>query len=48
MRLFNQIEEVYPEIKAWEFAEPYKPVSKMHGIFEGMVCEPGSKISDNQ
>ncbi|MDE5821634.1 MAG: DNA (cytosine-5-)-methyltransferase [Paramuribaculum sp.] len=41
MRLFNQIEDVYPEIKAWEFADPYKPVSKMHGIFEGMVCEPG-------
>lgn len=40
MRLFNQIDSLMPqtEVKISNFS--YKPVKKMHGIFEGAVCEP--------
>lgn len=39
MRLFNQIEDVMPQpiVKDADFS--YQPVRKMHGIFEGVVCE---------
>jgi len=40
MRLFNQIDEVIPQTIVDEPDLLYQPVRKMHGIFEGMVCEP--------
>ncbi len=39
MRLFNQIDEVRPETKAYELDYLTESVRKLHGIFEGMVCE---------
>ncbi|MDE6548275.1 MAG: DNA (cytosine-5-)-methyltransferase [Muribaculaceae bacterium] len=40
MRLFNQIEEKMPQSKSDELNISFQPIRKMHGIFEGMVCEP--------
>lgn len=40
MRLFNQIENIMPQSASTN--EPnfaYIPITKMHGIFEGVVCE---------
>ncbi|MDE5857150.1 MAG: DNA (cytosine-5-)-methyltransferase [Muribaculaceae bacterium] len=39
MRLFNQIESVIPHTTSKEVDFTYLPVTKMHGIFEGLVCE---------
>lgn len=38
MRLFNQIEEIFPQSDVIEMPS-YQPLRKMHGIFEGMVCD---------
>lgn len=40
MRLFNQIEELTPQTTDCIPTFSYKPVNKMHGIFEGLVCDP--------
>lgn len=40
MRLFNQIEEIMPQIFTEEADLSYRPIRKMHGLFEGLVCEP--------
>ncbi|MDE6097187.1 MAG: DNA (cytosine-5-)-methyltransferase [Muribaculaceae bacterium] len=40
MRLFNQIDSVMPQTITNNPDLSYKPVRKMHGIFEGIVCEP--------
>lgn len=39
MRLFNQIEEVYPNIKNERMDNSHYGVRKLHGLFEGMACE---------
>ncbi len=39
MRLFNQIEERFPESAPDEPVIALRPVTKMHGLFEGMVCD---------
>lgn len=38
IRLFNQIESVMPNC-SMEVSKEYIPTRKLHGIFEGMVCE---------
>lgn len=40
MRLFNQIDSIMPQTITDKPDLSYKPVRKMHGIFEGIVCEP--------
>ncbi|MDE5880733.1 MAG: DNA (cytosine-5-)-methyltransferase [Muribaculaceae bacterium] len=40
MRLFNQIDDIMPQTLVAEPDFSYQPVRKMHGMFEGMVCEP--------
>lgn len=40
MRLFNQIEELTPQTTDSIPTFSYQPVNKMHGIFEGLVCDP--------
>ena len=40
MRLFNQIYEILPACNTGEPELSYQPVNKMHGLFEGLVCEP--------
>lgn len=38
IRLFNQIEELFPELNP-NISKGYIPVKKLHGLFEGMACE---------
>lgn len=44
MRLFNQIEDVMPQTIADDLDFSYQPVRKMHGIFDGIVCDPLSSV----
>ena len=44
MRLFNQIDEKVPNNNYKELI--YQPVTKMYGLFEGMVCEQCETYSD--
>lgn len=44
MRLFNQIEAIMPQGRDSEASDGYK-VRKLHGIFEGMVCEDHPEYS---
>lgn len=46
MRLFNQIDAVTPSNIAAEPDPAYHPVRKLHGIFEGMVCEPAERYTN--
>lgn len=39
IRLFNDIELKFPGLKSAVISTKYQPVTKLHGIFEGMVCE---------
>lgn len=39
MRMFNEIEDVLSRDVVEESNLAYRPVRKMHGLFEGMVCE---------
>lgn len=39
IRLFNEIESILPESSALADNFGYCPVNKLHGLFEGMVCE---------
>lgn len=39
IRLFNDIEMKFPSSITARITSKYKPVNKLHGIFEGMVCE---------
>lgn len=39
IRLFNDIESVFPESSNKTDNIGYFPVNKLHGLFEGMVCE---------
>ncbi len=41
IRLFNQINEKFPELSSVEHTEGYIPVNRLHGLFEGCVCEDG-------
>ncbi|MCM1111074.1 MAG: DNA (cytosine-5-)-methyltransferase [Clostridium sp.] len=43
MRLFNQIEDYMPQNIVTETNYTYQPVRKLHGLFEGMVCEPSDE-----
>lgn len=43
MRLFNQINAVMPGNITRELTPTYQPIMKMHGMFEGMVCEDPAK-----
>ena len=45
MRLFNQIVDIMPQAIATEPNLSYQPVRKLHGIFEGCVCEPNENYS---
>ncbi|MDE5794173.1 MAG: DNA (cytosine-5-)-methyltransferase [Muribaculaceae bacterium] len=40
VRLFNQIEDIMPQITVSEEFFSYQPIRKLHGMFEGIVCEP--------
>lgn len=40
MRLFNQIDEVIPQSGIAVPDLSYPSVRKMHGLFEGLVCDP--------
>ncbi|MCM1520907.1 MAG: DNA (cytosine-5-)-methyltransferase [Lachnoclostridium sp.] len=42
IRLFNQIEDVMPQKDVDRSIYEYQPVNRLHGIFEGMACEPDS------
>lgn len=42
MRLFNKIDEIMPQSNEEDSNTSYEPIMKMHGIFEGMVCDPPS------
>ncbi|MDE7135051.1 MAG: DNA cytosine methyltransferase, partial [Muribaculaceae bacterium] len=39
MRLFNQIDIVMPQSIEDESVFSYQPVKKLHGLFNGMVCD---------
>lgn len=39
IRLFNEIDTKFPKANTAELPPKYKPVNKLHGIFEGMVCD---------
>lgn len=43
IRLFNQIESLNPKSELKLPPNAYLPVRKMHGIFEGMVCDKTSE-----
>lgn len=40
IRLFNQIEDIMPKSTVPEETLSYQPIRKLHGMFEGIVCEP--------
>lgn len=40
MRLFNQIDQIMPHGIEYKTNLSYQPIRKMHGLFEGIVCEP--------
>ena len=40
IRLFNQIDSVMPQSVIGDLDFSYQSVKKMHGIFEGIVCDP--------
>lgn len=40
MRLFNQIDQIMPHGIEYKTKLSYQPIRKMHGLFEGIVCEP--------
>lgn len=46
MRLFNQIDEVIPQVITDEVKFSYLPVNKLNGLFEGMVCEQRMVYTD--
>lgn len=48
MRLFNQIETVIPQSMVESYAYSYLPIRKMHGIFEGMVCDNDKEFLNKQ
>jgi len=39
IRLFNQIEMVFPKAYVEVGGQEYNPVIKLHGIFEDMACD---------
>lgn len=39
LRLFNQIDAIIPQNIIDKSAFSYQPVNKLHGIFEGMLCD---------
>lgn len=39
VRLLNQVDSMMPHAFVENFHQSYHPVKKMHGIFEGMVCD---------
>lgn len=39
IRLFNQIEAEFPSHVIYEQINEYVPTNKLHGLFEGMVCD---------
>lgn len=43
IRLFNQIEQKFPSKNNSVINKEYQPIKKLHGIFEGMVCESDIK-----
>lgn len=48
IRLFNDIEMVCPTHSLHEASVEYKPITKLHGIFEGMVCDNSKMYGDTQ
>lgn len=46
IRLFNQIESVMPQSLDYKPTLSYQSVRKMHGLFEGMVCERPEEYND--
>lgn len=45
MRMLNQLDEKLPQPNLDLSSFEYKPVMKMHGIFEGMVCEESKEYT---
>lgn len=48
MRMFNQIEESMPQANDVKPTFSYQPVKKMHGIFEGLVCDSQTDYKKSQ
>lgn len=48
IRLLNQIENIKPQVAVDIPCLSYQPVRKMHGIFEGMLCEPKVPNTDTE
>ncbi|MCM1517422.1 MAG: DNA (cytosine-5-)-methyltransferase [Pseudoflavonifractor sp.] len=41
MRLFNQIDSIFPQMDAKNVKIAPRPYTRLHGIFEGIVCDGG-------
>lgn len=48
IRLFNRIYEVMPRAFADDPGSSCRPVGKLHGIFEGMACEPSENYNGGE
>lgn len=48
IRLFNDIELQFPNSVTDETPFEYKPVNKLHGVFEGMLCEKPGKYKKKE
>lgn len=48
MRLFNQIDCLMPQTIVDELQPSYQPVRKIHGMFEGMVCESTKEYKSHE
>lgn len=48
IRLFNDIELKFPSCLTDQISIEYKPVNKLHGIFEGMLCENQTQYTKSQ
>lgn len=48
IRLFNEIEMKFPDLKVKNEVIQYHPVRKLHGIFEGMVCDKEQNYKNKQ
>lgn len=48
IRLFNDIESRFPRSASDRISVEYKPVNRLQGIFEGMLCERSAQYRKNQ
>lgn len=48
IRLFNEIEEKFPQKENQRLLDGYVPVTKLYGIFEGMVCDKDTEMKKSK